>query len=185
MNGLRPGHDDHHVLSRASSVFDLPRHLSAHTPRKTPEVSGIQSQVYGDNTFVVLSGGTGCNAFCSAFDQSTCYVLPVSDDGGSSSEIIRVIGKCILVYSCCTHVMSSPGGPSIGDIRSRLIRLIPSPAPPHVNAIRELLGYRFPSACTEHEAREMWREVIEGHSHLWKGVPMDRKELIRGLFTFL
>jgi hypothetical protein len=27
----------------------------------------------------------------------------------------------------------------------------------------------------------MWREVIEGHSHLWKGVPMDRKELIRGL----
>jgi hypothetical protein len=26
----------------------------------------------------------------------------------------------------------------------------------------------------------MWREVIEGHSHLWKGVPMDRKELIRG-----
>lgn len=163
MNSLRPAHDEQ-VLSRASSVFDLPRHLSASTPR-TPEVSNVHSQIQGEETFVVLSGGTGCNAFCSAFDQSsTCYVLPVSDDGGSSSEIIRVIG-----------------GPSIGDIRSRLIRLIPSPAPPHVNAIRELLGYRFPSTSSEHEARELWRDVIEGHSNLWKGVPMDRKELIRGI----
>jgi hypothetical protein len=82
--------------------------------------------------------------------------------------------------TCSNQGTLLTGGPSIGDIRSRLIRLIPKPAPPHVDAIRDLLGYRFPSDCTEHEAREMWREVIEGHSHLWKGVPMDRKELIRG-----
>ncbi|KIM19946.1 hypothetical protein M408DRAFT_334208 [Serendipita vermifera MAFF 305830] len=167
MNSLRPTYDEQ-PLSRASSIFDLPRHFSAPTPVKTPEILGSPSHTQSEGSFIVLSGGTGCNAFCSAFDQSsTCYVLPVSDDGGSSSEIIRVIG-----------------GPSIGDIRSRLIRLIPSPAPAHVDAIRELLGYRFPSTCTEHEAREMWRDVIEGSSHLWKGVPMDRKELIRGFLVY-
>ena len=42
-------------------------------------------------TFLVISGGTGGNSICSAFDD-VCYVLPVSDDGGSSSEIIRVLG---------------------------------------------------------------------------------------------
>ncbi|KAH0445398.1 hypothetical protein IEQ34_025516 [Dendrobium chrysotoxum] len=35
--------------------------------------------------------------------------MPISDDGGSSSEIIRVLG-----------------GPSIGDLRSRLVRMIPT-----------------------------------------------------------
>ena len=42
-------------------------------------------------TYLVISGGTGGNAICSAFDD-VCHVLPVSDDGGSSSEIIRVLG---------------------------------------------------------------------------------------------
>ena len=42
-------------------------------------------------TFIVISGGSGGNSICSAFDD-VCYVLPVSDDGGSSSEIIRVLG---------------------------------------------------------------------------------------------
>ena len=50
-------------------------------------------------SFVVISGGTGCNSICSAFGNAdACYALPVSDDGGSSSEIIRVFG-----------------GPSIGE----------------------------------------------------------------------
>lgn len=44
-------------------------------------------------SFLVISGGTGGNEICSAFPgDKTCYVLPVSDDGGSSSEIIRVLG---------------------------------------------------------------------------------------------
>ena len=34
------------------------------------------------------------------------YVLPVSDDGGSTAEIVRVLG-----------------GPAVGDIRSRCLRL--------------------------------------------------------------
>lgn len=68
-----------------------------------------------------------------------------------------------------------------GDIRSRLIRLIP-PAPPSspLDAIRVLLSHRLPAHCTEREAREEWRDIVEGRSMLWSGIPGDRKELIRG-----
>jgi hypothetical protein len=130
---------------------------------------------------IVISGGTGCNAFCSAFEDDTVYILPVSDDGGSSSEIIRVLGILVLSFPAGPLFKSiSPGGPSIGDIRSRLIRLIPASSPPAVQAIRTLISYRFPSKCTDQEARDTWREVVEGRSSLWYGVPADRKELIRG-----
>lgn len=112
----------------------------------------------------MLSGGTGGNAICSAFGLNATYVLPVSDDGGSSSEIIRVLG-----------------GPSVGDIRSRLVRLIP-PAPPSspLSAICKLLAYRLPARCGQREARDEWRDIVEGRSFLWKGISNDRKETIRG-----
>lgn len=60
------------------------------------------------------------------------------------------------------------------------MRLIPT-APPSLplNAIRELLAYRLPAKCTEKEAREQWREIVEGKSKLWLGIPHDRKETIR------
>jgi hypothetical protein len=164
--------------SRASSVFDTTflDHEQSLLSSKTPDPTSIYIPVILSNrdeplpgSYLVISGGTGCNAICSAFPQSrTCYVLPVSDDGGSSSEIIRVLQ-----------------GPSIGDIRSRLIRLIPANAPPHVDAIRNLLSYRFPSRWSEKETRERWRDVVEGRSPLWEGIPPDRKELIRGHHTQL
>jgi hypothetical protein len=71
-----------------------------------------------------------------------------------------------------------------GDIRSRLIRLIP-PAPPSspLEAIRNLLAYRLPSHYSERQAREEWRDIVEGRSDLWKGIPGDRKETIRGTVT--
>jgi hypothetical protein len=53
--------------------------------------------------FLVVSGGTGCNAICSAFDDA-CYVLPVSDDGGSSSEIIRVLGGPSIGAALFPHI---------------------------------------------------------------------------------
>lgn len=69
----------------------------------------------------------------------------------------------------------------LGDIRSRLIRLIPhSPKNSPLDRIRALLAYRFPSSYTEKEASYAWRDIVEGSSALWKGIPNDRKETIRG-----
>ena len=59
---------------------------------------------------VVFSGGTAANSIVDIFDgiakKRQCplsYVIPISDNGGSSSELIRVFG-----------------GPGIGDIRSKI-----------------------------------------------------------------
>ncbi|KZT08962.1 UPF0052-domain-containing protein [Laetiporus sulphureus 93-53] len=169
--------------SPGSSVFDLPTQPERNAEWATPS----QQTIHGDAvkstdstacrlkgecqspagpSFLVISGGTGCNSICSAFGNA-CYVLPVSDDGGSSSEIIRVLG-----------------GPSIGDIRSRLVRLIPSaPTNSPLDRIRNLLAYRLPAHSSEREARDEWRDIVEGRSHLWQGIPNDRKEMIRGFLV--
>ncbi|KAF8665082.1 hypothetical protein AX16_000550 [Volvariella volvacea WC 439] len=168
--------------SPTSSVFDLPvqpteasgARIRTVDTRGTTPASGPLAGNMPDTTksnltsFIVISGGTGGNAICPAFGPEACYVLPVSDDGGSSSEIIRVLG-----------------GPSIGDIRSRLVRLIP-PAPENspLAAIRRLLAYRLPAHYTDREAREEWRDIVEGRSHLWSGIPNDRKETLRGFLVY-
>lgn len=58
---------------------------------------------------VVFSGGSGTNNLVDVFgavaDSKQCplnYIIPISDNGGSSSELIRVFG-----------------GPGIGDVRSK------------------------------------------------------------------
>lgn len=80
------------IESPGSSVFDLPIQPVAPNPigvlHPAFQLSSIQDN---ELSFVIISGGTGGNAICSAFGNA-CYVLPVSDDGGSSSEIIRVLG---------------------------------------------------------------------------------------------
>ena len=57
---------------------------------------------------VIFSGGSAANSLVDVFDEvgekNNCaltYVIPISDNGGSSSELIRVFG-----------------GPGIGDVRS-------------------------------------------------------------------
>ena len=57
---------------------------------------------------VVFSGGSAANSLVDVFDEviekNNCtltYIIPISDNGGSSSELIRVFG-----------------GPGIGDVRS-------------------------------------------------------------------
>ncbi|KIL70615.1 hypothetical protein M378DRAFT_183240 [Amanita muscaria Koide BX008] len=168
-------HAKHRGLdSPGSSVFDLPTQQYV-TRDQTPVGRDenrlpLDVQVHGteedEASYVIISGGTGGNAICAAFKNAS-YVLPVSDDGGSSSEIVRVLG-----------------GPSVGDIRSRLVRLIPpaQPASP-LNPIRKLLEYRLPANCTDREARDQWREIVEGRSILWSGIPHDRKETLRGFLV--
>lgn len=58
---------------------------------------------------VVISGGSAANNLVDVFDavrkSKNCllsYVIPISDNGGSSSELIRIFG-----------------GPGIGDVRSK------------------------------------------------------------------
>lgn len=93
-----------------SSIFDLPTHPGASTGgtiTRHPSNDNFQASNAGpehtqaaDPSFVIVSGGTGCNAICSAFSNA-CYVLPVSDDGGSSSEIIRVLGGPSIGKNLC------------------------------------------------------------------------------------
>lgn len=59
---------------------------------------------------VVFSGGSAGNSLVDVFNEviernlfCLSYVIPISDNGGSSSELIRVFG-----------------GPGIGDIRSMM-----------------------------------------------------------------
>ncbi|XVF27511.1 hypothetical protein REPUB_Repub14bG0113900 [Reevesia pubescens] len=60
-------------------------------------------------SLLVFSGGTAFNGVVEQLKKLTvcvAHVLPVSDDGGSTAEIVRVLG-----------------GPTVGDIRSRCLRL--------------------------------------------------------------
>jgi hypothetical protein len=103
--GQRVHHDDGGWKSSASSVFDFnaTSHTFTTTPPNRPRSRAspllrdrrhlqFEELQNGPISCIVISGGTGCNAICSAFEDDTVYVLPVSDDGGSSSEIIRVLG---------------------------------------------------------------------------------------------
>ena len=75
----------------------------------------------------------------------------MTDDGGSTAEIVRVLG-----------------GPAVGDIRSRLLRLAPGNTR-EGRAVRRLLGHRLVGpqasggALTHDEisrrAREEWLDV--------------------------
>lgn len=70
------------------------------TPQSKPLIS---------RKLLVFSGGSAANNLVDVFNEvidnhvcSLTYVIPISDNGGSSSELIRVFG-----------------GPGIGDVRSK------------------------------------------------------------------
>ncbi|WVW84640.1 hypothetical protein I302_106674 [Kwoniella bestiolae CBS 10118] len=150
----------------------LQNHIPIPTPLANGDIKGKSRSKASDLSYLIISGGTGANSIASAFGNSPSFVLPVSDDGGSSSEILRCFG-----------------GPSIGDIRSRLIRLIPLTSNPSAKddierlAIYNLLAYRFPSDAPEKDVRELWHEIVEGRSELWDGIGEDKKECIRAFLV--
>ena len=104
------------------------------------------------STLTVFSGGTAFNSVCreltEGFTSCVNHILPVSDNGGSSREIIRVLG-----------------GPAIGDIRSRLIRLA-SEATEEQRAIKLLLEYRLPNDDRIKAKQEML-SIVDGTHHIW------------------
>ncbi|KAF9999736.1 hypothetical protein BGZ79_006660 [Entomortierella chlamydospora] len=125
-----------------------------------------------DAGILVFSGGTACNSLVHILQEMTpnvTYVLGISDNGGSTSEILRVLD-----------------GPAIGDIRSRLIRLIkPDPLDVGRTAIQELLGYRLPGHGDANSIKNEWVEIVEGTHRLWKHIPSDKKEVIRGFLIYI
>jgi 2-phospho-L-lactate transferase/gluconeogenesis factor (CofD/UPF0052 family) len=124
---------------------------------------------------VVFSGGSAANSLVEVFDavrtSKDCplsYIIPISDNGGSSSELIRVFG-----------------GPGIGDVRSRLVRLIPShPPSTERSAIAALFNHRLSSTCANQAAAE-WHTIVSGTNSLWQAIPSAKKELIRAFFNLL
>ncbi|KAJ9145115.1 UPF0052-domain-containing protein [Pleurostoma richardsiae] len=121
---------------------------------------------------VVFGGGTATNSIVDIFDDlrqsrncSLTYVIPISDNGGSTSEIIRVLG-----------------GPGIGDLRSRLVRLIPkSSSDTDLAATKALFNGRLSSHSED--ARAQWLDLVEGRHNLWRHVPSDKRELVRSFFN--
>lgn len=110
----------------------------------------------------VISGGTATNSLVSLYSSLSddiSYILPISDNGGSTSELIRVVG-----------------GPAIGDIRSRASRLIPSTQ----KQLHDLFGHRLPD--NDSLARIEWGQIIDGTHKLWESIESHIKELIRPFF---
>ncbi|CUS08640.1 unnamed protein product [Tuber aestivum] len=124
------------------------------------------------NRIVVFSGGSAANNLIDVFknlcgnSRSLDFILPISDNGGSTSEILRVCG-----------------GPGIGDVRSRLVRLAPEGMDGERSAIRNLLNYRLPA--DPGTARLEWYGIVEGTHVLWKGIPSEKRELLRSFFNHL
>ncbi|KAG0749489.1 hypothetical protein G6F57_004898 [Rhizopus arrhizus] len=120
--------------------------------------------------FVVFSGGTACNHILKAFhklsNNEVNYVLGISDNGGSTSELLRVLG-----------------GPSVGDLRSRLIKLmdlIDERENQETIAIKNLLSYRLP---IHPQVRDEWSLILEGRHKLWNHISVEKRETIRGFLT--
>jgi hypothetical protein len=78
----------------------------------------------------IFSGGSGFNTtaiLLKTVTNQVTYIMPVSDNGGSTAEISRVLG-----------------GPALGDIRSRLMALA-SHHSLQEHAVTQLLKYRLPN----------------------------------------
>lgn len=139
--------------------------------------------------FVVVSGGSGANAIVGSFSSAlrVRFVISVADDGGSSSEIQRCLGTHHLSKSVA-RLTRPAGGPSIGDVRSRLTRLIDTNALPSspLFAIRRLLEYRLSATKTSEQVKSEWHSIVEGKHLLWKVSPwrswhgLEVRELIAG-----
>lgn len=112
---------------------------------------------------VVLSGGTATNVLVpclSNLAKDISYILPISDNGGSTSEILRVLG-----------------GPAIGDIRSRIVRLINDPQ------LAVFFSYRLPNDPVQ--AKAEWNLIVEGTHPIWKDIPSQVKEMCRSFIIHI
>lgn len=147
-------------LQSSSSGFAL----SSLSKRRPSIYRSYRQPRVGEPALVVFSGGSGFNSAAEEMNKKlttrVTHVLPVSDDGGSTAEIVRVLG-----------------GPAVGDIRSRCLRLSDD-STEEGQAVKALLGHRlYPSNATL--AKQEWAEVVEGTHELWKGIGIPYRDTIR------
>ncbi|GJW69688.1 maternal effect embryo arrest 18, partial [Tanacetum coccineum] len=132
-------------------------------------IGGLVSQgrFYTKGRPFAFQGGTAFNGVVEELKKlttSVAHVLPVSDDGGSTAEIVRVLG-----------------GPAVGDIRSRCLRLSDQ-STSEALAVRTLLGFRLP--LDARQAKLEWYSIVEGEHPLWKDVSKPYRETIRAFLAY-
>jgi len=130
---------------------------------KKKKIKRKNNKTSSGSSLLVFSGGTAMNGICDAlrdYTTSVTHVLPVSDDGGSTSEIIRV-----------------SGGPAVGDIRSRCLRLSDE-STREATAVKGLLAHRL-HPTDEELAKNEWYKIQEGDSPLWDGIDNAYATIIR------
>ncbi|KFK36315.1 hypothetical protein AALP_AA4G106400 [Arabis alpina] len=161
------------VHYKAPSPFSLhslfstkPNHFNS-TFSSSPMASSECRSAVEPPSLLVFSGGTGFNGVVEELKKLTtrvAHVLPVSDDGGSTAEIVRVLG-----------------GPAVGDIRSRCLRLSDE-STSEALAVRRLLGHRLP--LDAFKAKKDWYDIVEGNHSLWDGVSRPYRETIRAFLIY-
>ncbi|XP_015689274.2 uncharacterized protein YNL011C [Oryza brachyantha] len=165
------------LTARASASSSPGRFLRAARSRALPRVmaaSGADAAAAAGGggsaappSLLVFSGGTAFNGVVEELKKVTtrvAHVLPVSDDGGSTAEIVRVLG-----------------GPAVGDIRSRCLRLSDE-STSEALSVRTLLGHRLP--LDPSEAKLEWYQIVEGEHTLWDGVSQPYRETIRAFLVY-
>ncbi|KAI0193874.1 hypothetical protein F4808DRAFT_441712 [Astrocystis sublimbata] len=159
------------VTTSASLISSTPRQSRQERTRPEEEERAMDAPKL-PRGIVVFGGGTATNSLVDVFEKlresrrcTLQYVIPISDNGGSSSELIRVFG-----------------GPGIGDVRSRLVRLIPpSETDAEKEALKCLFNHRLPSDTSL--ARIEWLDIVEGRHVLWADISSEKRELVRSIFN--
>jgi len=112
---------------------------------------------------VAFTGGSGFDSLARPLMElcpHTAFVLPVSDDGGSTRHIVNVLG-----------------GPGSGDIRKRCL-VLSDDSNEEARRVRDLLAARLPTS-SDVEAKAEWSEILEGTSPMWSGISDPYKDTIR------
>ena len=69
----------------------------------------------------------------------------------------------------------------IGDVRSRLVRLIPEHGGVETLAIKQFFNHRLPKSYAP--ARMEWLDILEANHSLWYGISAPKRELIRSFLN--
>ena len=117
---------------------------------------------------VAFTGGTAFNGIIDELLELTSrvtHVIPVSDDGGSTAEIVRVLG-----------------GPAVGDLRSRCLRLSDE-STDEARAVKALLAHRL-HATDSAAAKAEWYRIQEGDHELWANISEPYADIIRSFLLY-